>query len=72
MQLGMEMMMKSMGFDPEKIKESLTAARDEIIGIVKELRDKQDEIAASQARIEKQLALMFSENPIGGIDHPHI
>jgi predicted nucleic acid-binding Zn-ribbon protein len=53
---GMSMMLKSFGIDPEQIKASLTAARDEIMTQVKELRDAQKEILESQKRIEEMAA----------------
>jgi len=53
---GIGMMLKSFGVDPEQIKTSLITARDEIMSQVKELRDAQVRIEASQKRIEETMA----------------
>lgn len=53
---GITMMLKSFGIDPEQVKQTLAGARDEIVAQVKELRDAQVRVEASQKRIEETTA----------------
>lgn len=65
---GFGILLKQMGFDPEQIKTSLTAARDEIMKRVDKLAADQAEIAASQKRIETLLYNIYSGEANGTFD----
>jgi hypothetical protein len=64
MATGIEMMMKSMGVDPDKIKLALTNARDEIMAQVQSINDKLDLIAAKQDALEVKVnAVLYPVQP---------
>jgi len=55
---GIEMMLKSMGIDPEQIKAGLIQAQQSIIGEVKSLHEKLASIDTKITRIEMKLQTM--------------
>jgi hypothetical protein len=69
---GFEMMLKSMGFDPEKIKQTLTESRDTIMKQVDQINAKLDVI---NLKLNEVLyPVKDSEKPAdegGHIDSPH-
>ena len=73
---GVDMMLKSMGIDPEKIKQSLMEAQQAIMSEVKEIHNKLDTINNRLIRIETKLDTMpqdeayklLAENEISVID----
>ena len=54
MAMGMEMLLKSMGFDPDVVREQFESARQQVDAKVQQIESKLDRIELSQSRIEAQ------------------
>lgn len=75
---GMELMLKSFGVDPEKIKTELTNTLNNATGVVKEevakLHTKIDNVQASCNRIELMMSALMQHSGVGlggSMDNAH-